>query len=335
MTNVEISIIVPVYNVEKYLSVCLDSIRKQTFLDWELILVDDGSTDRSAMICDEYSTNDERIHTIHKANEGVAIARNTGIKVAKGKWLTFIDSDDWIDENYLEVMIHMIWKENVDIVFLSNILYEFPQFPQLKCINYISTVYTKDMLWDFLQENVMFKKGDGGSCCKLFCSALIRENNIEFTKGNSLFEDTMFTLNCVSVSTKIAITKNSCYHYRHDNVVSLSRVNKPYIQAIESAVSGFNALNFLSQRTKPRYELGRFYNKPLYIHLLSLISVYRCKYGYKERIKVIELNKEVLCKYPFVRNLDDVKMRFLAYLLLLINYNRILDVILKIIFRFR
>ena len=335
MKNVEISIIVPVYNVDKYLSVCVDSIRKQTFTNWELILIDDGSTDGSAIICDEYSKIDSRIYTIHKKNEGVAIARNTGINTAKGKWIAFIDSDDWIDDNYLEVMMYKAWNENADIVFLSNILYEFPDYPKLKCINYIRTIYTTDLFWDFLCENEMFNKGDGGSCSKLFKSSLIQDNKIEFTPGNSLYEDTMFTLNCVCVSSKITISKNSYYHYRQDNMVSLSRINKHYIQAIESANVGFYALNSLVKRTNQEKNLGRFYNKPLHIHLLSLISVYKLNYSYVDRAKVIGLNREILYKYPFTRDLEDTKMRILTYLLLTIGNNRILDIILCVIFKFR
>ena len=101
----KISVIVPVYNVEKYLSRCIDSILNQTFTDFELILVDDGSTDNSGEICDMYSQKDSRIIVIHQSNQGVSVARNQGIISAKGGYITFIDSDDWISSRLLERLL--------------------------------------------------------------------------------------------------------------------------------------------------------------------------------------------------------------------------------------
>ena len=97
--NPSISIIVPVYNSEKTLNRCVDSILSQTFQDWELLLIDDGSTDRSGKLCDEYALKDQRIKVFHKKNGGVSSARNIGLDHAKGEWITFIDSDDEIPKN--------------------------------------------------------------------------------------------------------------------------------------------------------------------------------------------------------------------------------------------
>lgn len=99
-----ISIIVPVYNTEAYLRRCLESILTQTFTDFECILIDDGSLDNCPMICDEYATKDNRIIVIHQKNSGVSIARNIGLNVAKGEWINFVDSDDWLEPNALELL---------------------------------------------------------------------------------------------------------------------------------------------------------------------------------------------------------------------------------------
>ena len=119
----EISIIVPVYNVEKYLPRCVDSILNQTFTNFELILVNDGSTDRSGIICDQYKKRDNRIKVIHKTNEGVSKARNIGISEAKGRYIEFIDSDDWIERSLLEDTLKQIRIDNSDIIFFG-LLYE-------------------------------------------------------------------------------------------------------------------------------------------------------------------------------------------------------------------
>ena len=104
MTQPQISIIVPVYNSEKYLGVCIDSILSQSFRDFELILVDDGSKDSSAQICDEYASQDKRVRVIHKVNGGVSAARNDGLDIAKGEYVTFIDSDDWVEREFLSTI---------------------------------------------------------------------------------------------------------------------------------------------------------------------------------------------------------------------------------------
>ena len=115
----EISIIVPVYNVEKYLQRCVDSILAQTFSDFELLLVDDGSPDNCGEICDWYATQDDRVHVIHQKNGGLSAARNAGIDWAfsnsDSQWLNFIDSDDWVHPQYLEVLKNAVDKDGTDL----------------------------------------------------------------------------------------------------------------------------------------------------------------------------------------------------------------------------
>lgn len=116
-----ISVIVPVYKVEKYLSRCIDSILEQTFKDFELILVDDGSPDNCGAICDEYALKDRRICVIHQKNAGVSDARNAGINIAKGEWLAFVDSDDWIHKDYLKILFSGTLKDT-DVVFCDRLV---------------------------------------------------------------------------------------------------------------------------------------------------------------------------------------------------------------------
>ena len=116
------SIIVPVYNTEKYLERCINSIVDQTFKDWELILIDDGSTDKSGKICDKYLILDERVYVEHKKNNGVSAARNRGLEIAKGEYITFIDSDDWIDLDFLEKVYAKIKNKDLDIIMTECVL---------------------------------------------------------------------------------------------------------------------------------------------------------------------------------------------------------------------
>jgi len=119
----EISVIVPIYNVDKYIHKCVDSILAQIFNDFELILIDDGSTDTSGNICDEYVLKDERIKVIHQANKGVSAARNTGLDVAEGKYISFIDSDDFVSEYYLRTLYKGLIDNDCDIATCKYIVY--------------------------------------------------------------------------------------------------------------------------------------------------------------------------------------------------------------------
>lgn len=121
----QVSIIVPVYQVEKYLRQCIDSILAQTFTDFELILVDDGSKDQSGKICDEYAKKDGRICVIHTENRGAAAARNTGLDRASGEYISFVDSDDYLSDNMIERMYQVIFNSRYDLV-ICNFLHIFP-----------------------------------------------------------------------------------------------------------------------------------------------------------------------------------------------------------------
>lgn len=111
-----ISVVVPIYNVENYIKKCVDSILSQTYKNLEIILVDDGSPDNCPQICDEYAQKDSRIKVIHKENGGVSSARNIGMENARGKWIAFIDADDWIEEKYFEKMLDRVKTNDADIV---------------------------------------------------------------------------------------------------------------------------------------------------------------------------------------------------------------------------
>ena len=114
-----VSVIVPVYKVERYIRKCIDSILKQSFTDFELILVDDGSPDKCGKICDEYAAKDKRIKVIHKKNGGLSDARNAGLDYATGGYICFIDSDDWIHKDLLKDNLERLVSENADVIIFN------------------------------------------------------------------------------------------------------------------------------------------------------------------------------------------------------------------------
>lgn len=120
MKNILVSIIVPVYKVEPYLYRCLDSIVNQTYTNLEIILVDDGSPDKCPCICDEYAAKDNRITVVHKKNGGLSDARNAGLDICKGEYISFVDSDDWISEKYIDTLLNLATRENADIAIVNH-----------------------------------------------------------------------------------------------------------------------------------------------------------------------------------------------------------------------
>ena len=123
--NLTLSVIVPIYNIEKFLPCCIDSVLAQKFTDWELILVDDGSKDSSSSICDAYAAKDDRIRVIHKSNGGLTSARNAGLAIASGEWIMHLDGDDWVEPDMLDVLLRKAEVTDSEIVF-GDIEFNYP-----------------------------------------------------------------------------------------------------------------------------------------------------------------------------------------------------------------
>lgn len=205
----EVSIIVPVYNVEKYIDKCIDSILGQTFNNFEVILIDDGSTDSSSIKCDEYTRRDSRIKVIHKKNEGLSVARNLGIKNAKGRYITFIDSDDYIGEEYIKILYDYITINKADIAMCS-----FKRFKSNnEVIDYyiddkISILNSKECLENLYNREWLNYVTVWGNLYKkeLF-------NNIKFPEGK--INEDLFIIHKLYLEAKKIIYNNSqLYFYR-------------------------------------------------------------------------------------------------------------------------
>lgn len=204
VSNPLISIIIPAYNVEEYISKCIDSILNQTYKNLEIILVDDGSIDKSGKICDFYKEKDNRIKVIHKENGGLSDARNTGIRESTGKYISFIDSDDYVDNTYIEELYNLILNDNVDMAITSHKIigskikakYKRSKFTETK-----EKILDK-MLYD---EDV-----DVSAWGKLYNKKLF--DNVEFPKGR-LYEDTATFYKLVDKCDYISVNNIPTYNY--------------------------------------------------------------------------------------------------------------------------
>lgn len=230
-----ISVIIPVYNVKHYLSRCIDSVLNQTFQDFEVILIDDGSTDGSAEICDEYAGKNEYIKVIHKENGGVSSARNRGMKEAVNEWIAFIDADDWIDRYYLEIL-YRLTQVKADLVISGGIdvlegrsIKARQNCGKLPAIRYEmitrSEAYRRMLVCEHNLSVVAW--------AKLYHAKLFK--GVKFPEGE-ICEDSKVIAKVVEASSRIVCTTYSgYYHLRRRGSLMHRRMSPEYFQIVENA----------------------------------------------------------------------------------------------------
>ncbi|HBJ76930.1 MAG TPA: glycosyl transferase [Porphyromonadaceae bacterium] len=270
-----ISIIIPVYNVEPYLHQCIDSILNQTYKDWECILVDDGSTDSSGVICDEYAKKDSRIHVLHTENCGASHARNIGIECANGEWISFVDADDWITKNYVESLCNI--KDNVDLIYFpTNQIYEgediIIRLPKPETIEGRKNVEKKlySLKYGYLGD--IF----GWTFAKFFKKSIIDKNNIRFVENIIFREDEIFTMDYCRYIYSIKVIDTPLYYYRvrNDGLTAKGMNDSDCINLadnIERNLPYFHNEEFLKKEKQRIAD----YHVEVYLRKYHLRSIYR------------------------------------------------------------
>lgn len=291
--NPLISIIIPVYKAEKYINRCLDSIIAQTYTNWEAILIDDGSPDSSGAICDEYATKDTRFKVIHQRNEGVSSARNRGIEMAEGEWITFVDSDDYVEENYISDLQKGIIPGPCLVIQGHNLLVNGHIH---RTITFNNEIVTRNEFSKLLGKKRIFEYGH--SCAKLYNKEIIKKGNITFNNKLSYSEDLIFMLEYIYYCNSVNYISNANYNYI-SNISSLSNrynsFDKEYLLYKE-----FKRINlqisdkFGFEETEESKLCGGI------ILIRSILALYLHKkksYSYKERIECLKLIKRENKKY--------------------------------------
>lgn len=217
-----ISIIIPIYNAEKYLSRCLNSIITQTYTNWEAILVDDGSPDNCGEICDEYATKDKRFKVIHQKNGGVSVARQTGLDNATGDYVIHCDPDDWMEATILEEMLEHAVNNNADIVICDMIIHKG------KCIEHCSQNLPENITSTELQNKIIEQEIHGSLCNKLIRKDCCK--NYSFTPQSISFcEDELFLAKMLNKELTIKYIHRGLYHYMlHSGSVSMPTKKSVY-----------------------------------------------------------------------------------------------------------
>ena len=204
-----ISVIIPVYNVEKYLIRCVDSVVNQTYKNLEIILVNDGSTDSSGILCDKLAKNDARIKVIHKENGGLSDARNIGQQESKGVYIIFVDSDDYVHVDMINSLYEQITNENADVSMCGVMnVYLNSQNPQCADTELYFTCEKKE----FLKEYLIGERIPGSICNKLLKRSVA--NKLKFPVGK-IYEDAFYHYDLISVAEKFVVNTKPYYYYYH------------------------------------------------------------------------------------------------------------------------
>lgn len=226
MDEVLISVVVPVYNVEHYLKKCVDSICHQTYRNLEIILVDDGSTDCSGSLCDEFATSDSRIRVIHKSNGGLSDARNAGMELASGEWWMFVDSDDYIAPDTAETLLLAAVENHCEIAVCNMMrIYEDGKQEPFYCPVTEPTIWAGEQRFETLRQPSV--------CNKLFRADLFKE--LRFPK-RKFYEDTFVYHVLAHRANRIALTGLSGYYYlsRRESILGQSQFTDRYFDYVEA-----------------------------------------------------------------------------------------------------
>lgn len=217
-----ISIIVPIYNAEKYIEKCIESILSQTYKNLEIILIDDGSPDKCGDICDKYAKEDKRIKVIHKKNEGVSVARNIGIDTSNGKWIAFIDADDWIEKEYICDLINKAKEQNADIALCT---YNRVTGKNIEKINNVSKKKEFNAE-EYLIMALNPQTGFGYSWIKLFKKSIIKDTRFD---GSLLVaEDALFNIQISKNMNKAVALSENLYNYRNNENSVVKKFDDKY-----------------------------------------------------------------------------------------------------------
>ena len=299
-----VSIIVPIYNSEKYLKRCVDSLIAQNYSNIEIILIDDGSKDKSLEILQEYS--DDRVNILSKVNSGVSDTRNLGIKIAKGEYIVFVDSDDFVEENYVQCLIENIEKGMLVFGGLRKVS-ENTEGNNLNLIDEFNNLSFNKKV-----EYMIIKEVLNSPCNKIYLRSTLIENNIVFNKNIKIGEDLLFNFTYLNFIDSIKFTNQYTYNCSIDNEQSLSR---------EIRIDKFNDLVFVINLLCKLDKIG-VKDSLLYIKKKNICSTYKNLIYFTGELKYNQLVKyieEINIKFK-IDNISGFKLRIIDLCIFGIKY---------------
>lgn len=303
----KISVIIPVYNVENYLERCIKSVISQTFKDLEIILVDDGSTDRSGQLCDKFAKDDSRIKVIHKKNGGLSSARNSGIDIAIGEYITFVDSDDWILPDAYEYLLNVIEKTNADIVSAD---YSFTDGRPIKAnekYDETEIIGPEKILKYYLMQEVIHGKNDFPVWIKLYNKDLFCD--VRFPDGK-LYEDSITNFKIISKCNKYLKSSKIIYAYfQRPHSITKSCLSRKHLDLIYVSEEMLQLVN-------NNYELTELCYRKIAMSYFSVLSMY-IRYGtdlsFSEIKRIVSEYKKIKKYYLVTEN--RLSIHFISFLM--------------------
>lgn len=328
----KISFIVPVYKVEKYLDKCVQSIIGQTFKDFELILVDDGSPDSCPAMCDAYAEKDNRVKVVHKQNAGVDEARNTGIEVSSGEWAYFVDSDDWLELDAAERLYKYAAKSGADCV-MTDCLQVFENGKTERMYQFSETFFTEDPKEiESIQKFILCHKysphysnkanaGYAAPWGKFVKMSILKENNIRFNPySKGVFDDGIYSLNLLEHVKKFYYRRDNKHTYNY-RILGSSMIHGYKANAIEVLTCGCELIDkFIKKNGKDLDFVQAEYCRRVSFFAVQLSNYFYSPDNPKSDKEVSAEIRKVLGKYPFKEAFANAKMSNLevkhAYVLL-------------------
>ena len=315
------SVIVPVYNVEAYLSRCLESIRANCFQDYELIIVDDGSTDRCAGICDAFASGDGRVRVIHKPNGGLVSARNAGIRQARGTYILYVDGDDWVSPDWMNTINKHLTEAPVMpdvLVFDAERVYNDHTEPYVSALP--EGFYDRERLESQVFPRLLIDRernyGDGAihpaAWNKAYRNELLQKHHC-MDEGIRLAEDNAFTFECCLCARSMVICRQVLYHYNKENPASIrSRIDPDRYKKL------LRTLQYITARLRPyapwiEGQLNDYYASRIIVEVFDTCQKYPSLFG-AARHMATQLKETRLTDYV---RLNGLRFRAGAFMLLL------------------
>lgn len=329
MDNIKFSVLIPVYNVEKYLSNCLESVITQTYQNFEIILVDDGSTDNSGKICDEYAQKYEKIHVFHKPNQGQLSARSFAIQKATGDWYVFLDSDDTLAQEALQTIFEKVNEYNCDCV-----IYKWQRVLDGKIIDAIPSDVNQDIIIQDKCElyNLVFNDSNYNSLCRKACKATLFDGRDYSCFYNIKYgEDLLQSIEILQNATKTVFVDKILYNYRYN---PNSIVNNIKLESIPTIFSAFDEVIKMLENESAFKEKDfvKLFNNRMVVFVNRVINVFNMDATYEDKIFTIKQLKSSLLfrRLLSYKNEGKLQRNFLFYLYVREQYK-----LLSIICNFR
>lgn len=304
-----ITIIVAIYNGQKYLTECIDSILNQNYSRLEIILVDDGSTDESGNICDKYLKKDKRIKVIHQKNGGVSVARNNALKISNGDYICFIDQDDYIENDYVSYLLNLIIENNTEISVVPNVIYasEKQKIYSEKHKSNFSEVWSgKKAACEMLNS-----KMEIGPWSKMISKKLIDDNKISYYVGIFGGEGYAFSVESFAASKKVAVGYKGIYNYRVDNYESEMSKFRP--RAFKSSLTAVTKLQSKFKDDSDALKKATNYAYwRVYVAFLNSLVASNAQKRYPDEYKILVRNckkyayRSITADVPLKRKVKDL-----------------------------